>query len=430
MKWSIGVLFLVGFVIAVVFVVPGDVFRTVGPPTRVFFADNISPTHQRAIDLFNERHRGRIEVVPVNLPFEKFTTNERKELLARSLRSRSEKLDVFAVDLIWVPRFAKWSEPLDQYFSPDDRNRLLSFALQSCIYQDAFVAAPLYIDIGLMYYRRDLVAKLPDAPAIQRALREGISWDEMLRLRSRLRYGTHPFYLFQGKDYEGLVCNFLEMAVAEDSAYAGTRTLDMLAPAAVKALNAMVGLVETGIAPPSVVEYDENLSYTAMLDHDAFAVRGWPNFIENFRSFYPDSAKLLAIERAPVPRFPGGRSRSVFGGWNLMVARSSTRKAEAVEFIKFLQSDEIQRLLFEQGGYIPILGGVYADSAFLNKHDELRLYRRLLAQGFHRPAMVDYTRISDVVSQCLNRALRRELLPEDALRQADEMIRSGRVVAR
>jgi multiple sugar transport system substrate-binding protein len=34
--------------------------------------------------LFNSRNKGRIEVVPVNLPFEKFTTNERKELLARS----------------------------------------------------------------------------------------------------------------------------------------------------------------------------------------------------------------------------------------------------------------------------------------------------------------------------------------------------------
>src|SRR5512140_3173445 len=77
-------------------------------PTRVYFADNISKAHRVIIAEFNKRHAGSIEVVPVDLPFDKFSTNERKELLARSLRSKSDKIDIFAVDLIWVPRFARW----------------------------------------------------------------------------------------------------------------------------------------------------------------------------------------------------------------------------------------------------------------------------------------------------------------------------------
>lgn len=82
-------------------------------PARIYFADNISIAHEALIKRFNETYRGEIEVIPVNLPFSKFSTNERKELLARSLRSKSDLIDVFAVDLIWVPRFAKWCEPLD-----------------------------------------------------------------------------------------------------------------------------------------------------------------------------------------------------------------------------------------------------------------------------------------------------------------------------
>src|SRR5271157_4491708 len=47
---------------------------------RITFADNISDALQKVIDLFNEEHRGEIEVMPINLPFSKFSTNERKEL--------------------------------------------------------------------------------------------------------------------------------------------------------------------------------------------------------------------------------------------------------------------------------------------------------------------------------------------------------------
>ena len=50
---------------------------------KIYYVDNISSTHQLLIDKFNQAHLNRIKVIPVNLPFTKFTTNERKEILAR-----------------------------------------------------------------------------------------------------------------------------------------------------------------------------------------------------------------------------------------------------------------------------------------------------------------------------------------------------------
>ncbi|MCB9069591.1 MAG: hypothetical protein H6629_17535 [Calditrichae bacterium] len=69
--------------------------------TQIYFVDNISQAHSELINRFNAEYSGRIEVVPVDLPFEKFSTNERKQLLAKSLRSKSDRIDVFAIDLIW-----------------------------------------------------------------------------------------------------------------------------------------------------------------------------------------------------------------------------------------------------------------------------------------------------------------------------------------
>ncbi len=400
-------------------------------PTRVYFADRISAAHLLLIERFNRLHHGRIEVVPVDLPFEKFSTNERKELLARSLRGGSDKLDLFAVDLIWVPRFARWSEPLNPYFDQDDRSRVIPVALRSCLVDSMLVSMPLYIDVGLMYYREDLLRKLPDARRVEARLSNSISWPEFLDLRSRLGYGKKPFYVFQADEYEGLVCNYLELVMAGDPAFLSAGRMNFTTPSARSALAMLVDFVHgSRISPPEVVEFDENRSYKYALDHDALFVRGWPNFVENFRKTYPDTAKLGHIRKAALPHFEGKEPTSVFGGWNLMLSKYSTRKQEALEFIRFVQTNEAQRLMYETEGFLPITREVYEDSLYMQNHPDLAYYYTLLRRGFHRPAIVDYTRISDIISYYARRAIRGDLPVPVALEQATEMINANKVLVK
>lgn len=397
--------------------------------SKVYFADHISPAHRLVIDTFNKLYEGRIEVVPVDLPFDKFSTNERKELLARSLRSKSDRLDVFAVDLIWVPRFAKWSEPLDQYFPRERQESILHVALESCLYENNLVALPLYIDVGMLYYRRDLLQTLPDAKQIEARLKQSISWDELFQLRTRLGRGGKPFYVFQAKDYEGLVCNYLELIAQLDRSAISSTTFNLDRPAARIALQRLVDLVHKDrLSPIDVTEFDENTSYQYMLDNDAMFVRGWPNFIENFRKTYHDTSKIERIGRGALPHFVGHPPASVFGGWNIMISRYSNKKSEALEFVRFLQEKETQQMLFEAGGFIPTTTLVYDDSVYLARHSDLAYYRQLLTNGFHRPFHVEYTRISDIISFFVQAAIKRTITADDALRRATEMIRSGKVL--
>jgi multiple sugar transport system substrate-binding protein len=407
-----------------------DVFKTgeKNQPVKLYYADNISPSHQFAINEFNRLHLGKIEVIPVNLPFSKFSTNERKELLTRSLRSKSEKLDIFGVDLIWVPRFAKWCEPLDSYFSADEKRRLLPDALRSCVFEGTLVAMPMYLDIGLMYYRWDIIRKLPDAAAVEKRLQESISWKEMAQLRRRLEYMNKPFFIFPAKDFEGLVCNFLELAVANDSDFLKSNTFPVLSPTAAKSLQMMVDFVKDGTTPPEVTDFDEFLCNTYMLDHDAVFLRSWPDFVQSFRISYSDTTKLKYIATAPLPHFEGRPSTSVFGGWNLMVSKSSTKKEAAIEFIRFFQSETIQRMIFERAGYLPAINSVYEDSVFLHSHNELAFFHQLLRNGFHRPALVEYTKVSDIISHFAHLAIKQELSVDEALTRTDELIRSNEVL--
>ena len=397
--------------------------------TRVYFADRISDAHRLVIDRFNQLHRGSIEVVPVDLPFDKFSTNERKELLARSLRSGSDKLDVFAVDLIWVQRFARWCEPLDAYFNSRDREKIIPVALQSCFFDSSLVSMPLYIDIGLMYYRRDILDRLPDASKIAEDLERSVSWPELVQLQKRLGYSGRPYYLFQANDYEGLVCNYLELVMAKDPTSLSSNRIDLQSPASRSALELLVDLVHKyRMSPIEVSEFDETRSYKYMLDYDAVFVRGWPNFVETFRRSYQDTAKLANIRKAALPHFPGQQPTSVFGGWNLMLSKYSTQKAAALEFIRFAETKEAQQLLYKTDGLLPITIDIYQDTAYMNGHPDLAYYYTLLQRGFHRPAMIDYTRISDIISYYVRQAIRKELTVQEALQRASEMINSNKVL--
>lgn len=421
---SLLLLFILLWIIPGTFDTPLSLF---GKPTvkKLYFADHISPAHQAVIDRFNILHQGNIEVIPVNLPFSKFTTNERKELLARSLRSKSDRLDVFSVDYIWTARFAKWCEPLDQYFSEEDKANILSPTLQSCITNNQLVAMPLYIDVGMMYYRRDLLAKLPDAKQIEERLQQSITWEELISLQKRLGMIGKPFYIFQGNDYEGLNCNYFEMLVSMDEHYFRGNTIDINTPTARRALQTLVDFIYRQKISPSVVsQFDENKSYEYWLKNDAMFVRGWSNLIENYRLVYNDTTKFNYIGRAALPHFEGHKKTSVYGGWNLMISKFSNNKEAAIEFVRFLQSKEAKKIMFELGDYIPVNRDVYADSAYVQKYPKLTFYRTLIERGFHRPSLEDYTKISDIIAHYAHLAIKGEMSVDKALEEASRMIAS------
>ena len=395
--------------------------------TTIYFADNISAAHRKLIDRFNEHYQGRIRVVPINLPFDKFSTNERKQLLTRSFRSKTTRIDIFAVDLVWVPRFVKWAEPLSAYFSPEERRAFLPYALESCVFDSVLVGVPFYIDIGMMYYRADLLQKLPDYAAIEHKLKSSMPWEEFIALGRRPELAHHPFYLFPADNYEGLICCFVEAVNSQNVALLQDNELRLNTPETRRALQLLVDLINTfGLTPKNVTEYNEIDVYRYALNHDAVFLRGWPG---NLRP-YLDSArtKVENMRIAALPHFREARATSVYGGWNLMISKDSEKKAEALEFLEFATGPEAQKILYEEMGYLPASKTVYEDSAYFASRPELQYLRQLLDRGVHRPALVEYTKISDILSFYCKRAIKMEMTVERALQSAENMIRSEKVL--
>lgn len=396
---------------------------------KLYYADNISQAHRDLIERFNGEYAGKIEVIPVNLPFSKFNTNERKEILARMLRTKSDRIDIFAVDIIWTSRFARWSLPLTDFFLSDELDHILPFALTSCYQGKELYAIPLYIDISMMYYRRDLIEKLPNSKIWQKKLKESITWNDFLLLYTVLSklpdYQNYPFYTYQADNYEGLMCSFWETVGLHQQEIFKGDTLDLAVPAVHQGAQLLVDLVQRyHISPVEVTSFDEIQGYRfALLKHGVF-FRGWPGLFQQHKQLVQDSSVFENLEPAALPHFEGSTPTYVFGGWNLMVSRYSTNKKSALLFLKFLIRKENQLVLYPQGGYIPISKEIVNDQVLMEKYPDLKYYYELLGKGIHRPSLVNYTQISDVISYYLKEAIMGHLSVPEAMHEAEQMINS------
>jgi multiple sugar transport system substrate-binding protein len=143
---------------------------------------------------------------------------------------------------------------------------------------------------------------------------------------------------------------------------------------------------------------------------------------------FGDRAILRAVDIAALPHFDEGEPAFVYGGWNFMVSKFSTKKEEAIEFIRFALRPENQRKMYELAGYIPVCKSVYTDSTYIFANPDLEYYRYLMKYGVHRPYVENYTKISDVVSYYVKKAISNEMTVEAALDRATSLINTDQVL--
>ena len=396
--------------------------------TEIYFAERMSAGHKILIEKFNRLNEGKIKVIPVDFPNMNFSTNERKELLARSLRGRGDGIDLIAVDVIWVQRFAKWCEPLDNYYTADEIKQFISPALNSCYYDSMLVAIPVELTEGLLYYREDLLKQLKNGDEIISQLDKGVTWDDFIKIHSKLNL-KNPFYIYPADGYEGLICIFIELLLGQNKNYFAENGFNLNTPEASRALQLLVDLIHKYHLTPSVVtDFTEIPSYKYFIDNDAIFIRGWPTYDKDFlnTSLYSDKSKNL--KKTHIPYFSKKEQAAIFGGWNLMMPKFTTKKKEVITFIKFLLSNESQEILYEQSSFLPVVKSLYNDSLYKSKYPELQRFKEMISYGVSRPVHEEYTRYSEIMSYYFKQAITNQISVKEALEKATRGIKNKQVV--
>ncbi|HEX9253862.1 MAG TPA: extracellular solute-binding protein, partial [Ignavibacteriaceae bacterium] len=355
----------------------------------------------------------------------------RKELLARYLRSKNNRIDIFSVDQIWVPRFARWAVPLQKYLDSEEINSIIPNALETCYYNDSLVAVPLYIDIALMFYRDDLLRKFSDYPELKKQINESITWEKFIELGKRFNINSNPFYTFQADDYEGLICSFTELMANQNNPVVDAKgNLRLDTNEGKKSLQLLVDLVNKyNVSPKNVAFLKENESYRFFAQHNGVFLRSWPSMIDDNNEFMSDEIKSN-LKMAPVPHFTGTKPGSVYGGWNLMISKFSEKIPEVIKFTKFLLSEESQKIMFEEGRYLPTSSSLYENDLFISKYPELSIFKKLYKTGVHRPFLESYTSVSNVLSFYLNKAIKEEMSVDEALKEATKKINEDAILVK
>ena len=121
---------------------------------------------------------------------------------------RGPGFDVMMLDVIWVAEFARagWLLDLTPFLAADELAPYFPSAVAAATYDGRIWALPWNMNVGMLYYRADLLAKY--------GFRPPETWDELASQVRRIQAGERDpklaGYLWQGKQYEGLVVNVLE----------------------------------------------------------------------------------------------------------------------------------------------------------------------------------------------------------------------------
>ncbi len=392
--------------------------------TEILFADRMTEAHRILIQEYNDLHQGEVKVVPIDFPNADFTTNERKEVLTRSLRGEGDDIDVFAVDPIWVERFARWSEPLDQYFDTTELSQITEETLSSCYRDGKLVAVPFDQARGVLFYRNSLLRSLPGGDKIADEVDRGITWEDFVKYGERMRDPT-LWYVFPAAEYEGLICVYTELLLSLQKDYFLKHGFNFQTPQARRALQFLTDLVHKyRVSPGAVTSMTEVSSFEYFTERKAIFLHGWSTYDKDF-SLTDEQKKDLKM--APLPHFRDGTEASMIGGWDVMISKFSPKKKEAIAFVKFLLGKKSQETFYAQAGYFPVIRSLFVDETYRNRYPELISLYRMLTGGVHRPSHEKYTKFSEILAHDVAQAIRGVISVDDALHQATKSIESEKI---
>ncbi|MBD3235385.1 MAG: extracellular solute-binding protein [Candidatus Eisenbacteria bacterium] len=361
--------------------------------------------------------------IDVRLDRQPTDTDLRRQELVFALQARQSDPDLFLLDGAWLAQFAAadWLMPLDPEEMEADAffERVIAMA---DTYEGALVALPVYVDGGVLYYREDLLAAHQiDGPPE--------TWSELIEIGARVQAGQRArdphfyAYVWQGAQYEGLVCNFLEIAA---SAGGGIRfeegDVEIDTPANRRALSLMVDLIHRHeISPPNVyTEMKEEESRLFFQNGRALFERNWPYAWARHRA--ADSPVRDQVRIAKLPHFAGGRSASTLGGWHIGVSRFSDHPEEARRFVRYAVSRAVQKRLAIELGWNPGRTDIYGDPDVRAANPHFAVLADIFAQAVARPTVPYYPIASKALQRHLSAALSGRLTVAEALRGSQEAV--------
>ena len=352
-----------------------------------------------------------------------FVANTRLAVYEQLLGAHTTEPDLLELDVVWPSIVGDDLVDLRPYLNQSGDHAFDAQLLANYTVRGRLVALPIYVDLGVLYYRPDLLQKYGFHQPPE-------TWDELEKMATRIqqgerRAGNKDFwgYVWQGASTEAGTCNFLEW---QSSAGAGvfiepSGSIHVTSPLFAQALRRGASWIGT-ISPPAEYVYREDDSVNIW-------GAGQTAFMRNWASGYSHIAERPGNDRqhfgiAPMPAGLAGH-KGTLGGVGMAVSKYAAHRDLAIRALLELtgESSDLKRVLEING--IPTHPAVLERSDVKSRTLLLSVSPQLLNNFVSRPSLIagdKYDLVSREYAAAVNSVLRRKATPEAAMAELEKKL--------
>ena len=338
------------------------------------------------------------------------SADAQRQSMVQNATIKSDAYGVLNLDVVWTAEFAanQWITQLDAADFP--AANYLPATSSTGTYFNKLYAAPSGSDGALLYYRKDLL----DAAGVSEV---PTTWAGVVAAIDKVKSKNPSIggYLGQFQKYEGLTCNFSEVVNSSGGSVLDDKNQPTVDTDAAKAgLHFLVDGFKQGYIPKAAITYKEEESRNAFQSGGAVFLRNWP-YAYSLMGATDGSSKVAG--KFGIAQLPGkdGPGVSTLGGHNLAISTYAKNKASCLKFIKFLSSEEQQRLNVINTSSAPTLGKLYDDPALVKKYPYLPVLKKSIQGARKRPAAVKYNDVTTALQTAAYTAMQGSVSVDDAL---------------
>lgn len=339
-------------------------------------------------------------------------TNLVEDLYTSAFLLGDSPYDLVYMDIVWTPKFAAagWLQELDDRISQTELSEFLRGDVEGGRYQGKLYRIPIRSDVGMLYYRTDLLSKINAQPP--QTFRQLITLSQQLKQQGLVDLG----YLWQGRQYEGTAAMFVEVLEGTGGFWVNPDTLEvgLDQPAAIEAVNFLVQTIQNNVSPRGVVTSGEEETRLLFQAGRAGFLRSWP-YVYGLAAESPIAGKFAIV---PMVHAPNQTSGACQGGWGFGIAKNTRHPQQAWQFIQYITSEESQRKLILATGYVPSRRSLFTDPKIISKYSHYSQLLPLVENAVLRPPIAQYAQASDILQRYLSAAFTGRMSPERAMQAA------------
>ncbi|MFC5215698.1 ABC transporter substrate-binding protein [Streptomyces coerulescens] len=391
---------------------PGT-FEGRGPITYVAGKDTTG-SMQPMLDHWNKLHP-KEKVTFIQLPTD---ADAQRQQMIQNAETKSDAYTVLSLDVVWTSEFAahQWIDKLPEKRFPLDK--MLKPVVETAKYRDGLYAVPASSDGGMLYYRTDLLKKagVSQPPTTWAELKA-----DCAKVKKLPEAEGMSCYAGQFQKYEGLTVNFAEAVNSAGGVVTDANGKpDVDTAAAKKGLDFLVDSVKDRTIPKEGITYLEEDGRQAFQSGKLIFLRNWP-YVYSLAGKSDIKGKYAV---APLPGLDGPGSSSL-GGHNLALSTYAKNKATALDFMKFLSSEENTATFLKEASLAPPYAALYDDKALIGQYPYLPVLKESILRAVPRPRVVQYGDVTAAVQREAYAALTGSKSSAQALKDLQEALQKS-----